>query len=181
MEKIFSMRESIAETKGLLDLIKYTELNDIVMVEIGCFTGESTSIFADHEHIKKIYCIDPWVSGYDKADRASKCDMNEVENIFDERISKHSDKIVKIKKKSSDAIDYFIENDIKVDLVYIDGNHQKEAVTEDINNYKQIIKEGGYISGHDWQHPPVRSAVEKTIGGIDEKFKDNSWIKKLSK
>ena len=179
MEKLFNMRQSIAESKGLFDLIKHTELDNIVMVEIGCFQGESTSILAQHDQVKKIYCIDPWVSGYDRADRASRCDMNEVEVAFDERMKPFEEKIIKLKMKSSDAITYFLDNNIKVDLVYIDGNHGESAVIDDINNYKQIIKEGMFISGHDWQHPPVRRAVEKTLGNIDGKFKDNSWVVKL--
>ena len=179
MEKLFNMRQSVAESKGLFDLIKHTELDNIVMVEIGCFQGESTSIFAQHDQVKKIYCVDPWVSGYDRADKASRCNMTEVETAFDERMKPFEEKIVKLKMKSSDAVTYFLDNNIKVDLVYIDGNHGESAVIDDINNYKQIIKEGMFISGHDWQHTPVRQAVEKTLGNIDKKFKDNSWVVKL--
>lgn len=179
MEKLFNMRQSIAETKGLFDLMEHIKLEDIVMIEIGCFQGESTSIFAQHDQVKKIYCIDPWVSGYDRADRTSRCDMNEVEAAFDERMKPFEEKIIKLKMKSSDAITYFLDNNIKVDLVYIDGNHRESSVIEDINNYKQIIKEGMFISGHDWQHTPVKQAVEKTLGNIDKKFKDNSWVVKL--
>jgi len=180
MEKIFNMRQTPSEINGLIELINYTKLNNIVMVEIGSFTGESSVIFAKQNAVKTLYCIDPWVGGYDSDDKGAMCDFTEVERLFDERTNKYTDKIIKIKNTSTNAINYFIENDIKVDLVYIDGNHQEHMVTEDINNYKQIIKEGMFISGHDWQHLPVRRAVEKTIGGIDEKFKDNSWIKKIT-
>lgn len=179
MERLFNMRERIEETKGLFDLMEHIKLEDIVMIEIGCFQGESTSIFAQHDQVKKIYCIDPWVSGYDRIDRAAKCDMKEVEAAFDERMKPFEEKITKLKMKSSDAITYFLDNNIKVDLVYIDGNHGKSAVIADINNYKQIIKEGMFISGHDWQHEPVRLAVEQTLGKIDETFRDNSWIKRI--
>ena len=180
MGKLIPMRNTSDLKQGLKNLIDYPKINTLTVIEIGCYTGESSVIFAEEENVKHLYCVDPWLGGYDNQDGASKSDMKLVESTFDDRIEKYKNKITKIKKKSAEALDYFLDNDIKVDLVYIDGNHQEEAVTEDINNYKQIIKEGGYISGHDWQSDDVKLSIQKIFNKNPDKiFSDRSWIIKL--
>lgn len=54
--------------------------------------------------------------------------MKEVERLFDFNMQSYEDKIIKIKQKSTDAIKYFKDNNIQVDLVYIDGDHRYDGV-----------------------------------------------------
>lgn len=180
MAKLIQMRNTSDLRQGLKDLINYTNFDNLTVIEIGCYTGESSSIFAENERVNKLYCIDPWVGNYDNQDGASKSDMFAVEKQFNKIAEKYKDKIVKIKDTSSNAINYFIENDIKVDLVYIDGNHQESAVTEDITKYKPVIKQGMFISGHDWQTNGVKNSIKKIFDKNPDKiFSDRSWIIKL--
>jgi hypothetical protein len=77
---------------------------------------------------------------------------------------------------------FFKKNDELYDLIYIDGSHTYEDVKKDILNSKQKLKQGGYLSGHDFnsKNPDVKKAVfeffdEESI----ELFTDSSWLIKL--
>ena len=52
----------------------------ITIVEIGSFMGESAVIFAEEFPNAKIYCIDPWKSGYDDKDDANSSKKNQIED-----------------------------------------------------------------------------------------------------
>lgn len=58
-----------------------------------------------------------------------------------------------------------------VDLVFVDADHTYEGVLEDLTAWYPTVRSGGYIGGHDWDHPEehlphdqkqwnVRGAVE---------------------
>lgn len=54
--------------------------------------------------------------------------------------------------------------DKSLDLVYIDGNHEYEEVTQDITDWIPKIREGGIICGHDYSkyyYPGLIEAVNK--------------------
>ena len=71
----------------------------------------------------------------------------------------------------------------KVDLVYIDGNHSYEKVCEDIEMTLPLIKDTGYISGHDYvdiEWSGVIKAVKDKLKVEPEVFPDTSWLIKMS-
>lgn len=177
--KLHPMREGTYK-EGLEELIKYvntfSNTNDMVMIEIGSYAGESTELFA--KNFKKVISIDPYINDYDKNDPACKyMDFDNVYKKFSDVISKY-DNISHIRKISDDAINDL--KGIKVDLIYIDGLHTYEQVKKDITNYKSLINKNGFISGHDyhlvWQG--VIDAIHETIGEPEMVFQDTSWIKK---
>lgn len=45
---------------GLSDMIRWTGLDNITMLEVGSFAGESAEIFSCTRKVKTIWCIDPW-------------------------------------------------------------------------------------------------------------------------
>jgi len=161
-------------------MIKYvSDMKDIVMVEIGCYSGDSTSIFASDNNIKMIHAIDPWQNGYDDSDGASKSrPMELVEKMFDQKMAPHKDKLKKYKMPGDEAVDKF--EDESLDLVYIDGNHQYEAVKNDIIKWLPKVKKTGYITGHDIKRDSVRKAVHEVLGIPHKKFIDTSWLFKVS-
>lgn len=163
---------------GIQEIIDILHEN-ITMVEVGCYYGESTLMWASSNKITKIYAIDPWKDFYDPNDGASqKGNMAEVEKIFDENTS-NNNKIIKIKKPSILASLDFEDNSL--DFVYLDGSHKHDDVVDDIKNWLPKIKKDGYIGGHDISWMEVRVAVMRTIGDPDKTFGDTSWIKKVSK
>jgi hypothetical protein len=168
------MRENVSELVRMSQ--KYSGICESIL-EVGSFRGESAVIFANH--FKNVTCVDPWLMGYDDSDAASRCDMSEIENIFDETISKFNN-ITKIKMKSVDAVKMF--EDKSLDMVYIDGCHKYESVREDLLLWIPKIKDGGFISGHDYWYGytcEVVDAIHNVIGRPEDIYKDSSWVKQV--
>ena len=175
---IINMRDSkyphlISGLKKMIDKLP----PNMVIAEIGSYAGHSTKLFLDNGSIDHMYCIDPWLAGYDDTDGASYSDMTEVESEFDKRIMSEYDNVTKVKKLSVDAVSDF--PDEFFDVVYIDGNHLYDAVIADINAYRPKVKKGGIISGHDyWTQGMVdpKKAVDEIFGEPDFVFEDGSWM-----
>ena len=178
-DKLYTMRDS-HYTQGLVDLInyisKFSNTNDMTMIEIGSYAGESTELFS--KHFKKVISIDPFIDNYDPNDITCQfMDLNRVYDVFSQRISV-LDNVVHIRETSDDAIKLLNDN---VDFVYIDGLHTYDQIKKDITNYLPLIKKG-FIAGHDY-HPVwkgIIDGVNELLGSPDETFCDTSWIKKVN-
>lgn len=57
----------------------------------------------------------------------------------------------------------------KVDMLVIDGDHSEKGVLEDYENYKGLVKKGGYIVFHD-----IVDTAEHRVQGC---FVANAWVK----
>jgi predicted O-methyltransferase YrrM len=171
---IIKMRGS-SNTKGLLDLIDYIP-NNLIMAEIGCYTGESTKMFLASGKVTLLYAIDIWedeIGQYKKI--LSNHDFSAVEKTFDESIKGFN--VKKFKMCFSEAM----ESLPALDFIYIDANHDYEFVKDDITNALKKIKNGGLIAGHDYNNatPGVIKAVNEFFGKPDIIFSDSSWLVKI--
>lgn len=163
---------------GLIKCAEYIKSKTTVdrMVEIGCYQGESTTIFAHILKPKELYAIDPFKNGYDDTDASSFSNFEDIFYNFNLRINEFPC-IKHISAFSYEAVDKF--EDGSLDFVYIDGNHTYEGVLRDIKSYLPKIKKSGFISGHDLGKETVTNAIQDTLGEVDIYFEDSSWIKKV--
>ena len=155
-------------TKGLQDLIAC--LPGGTMVEIGCYEGESTKLFADCGKFSRIYAVDPWKGGYDDT-KSARSNMKRVEREFDIRMGGYSF-VSKMKMRSNEAAP-LIDG---VDFVYIDGEHSYKAVKEDILLWKHKCS---VIGLHDYggkRHPGVKKAIHEILGKPQKTFIDTSCL-----
>jgi hypothetical protein len=121
--------------------------------------------------IKKLYLIDPYnlYNEYKEGKNHYGVDQDPLdlaEKEAQKRLEKYSDKIIWIKKMSGDALKDILDD---LDFVYIDGNHQYEFITKDIENYYPKIRSGGILGGHDmyngfcFEHNGVIQAVTEFV------------------
>lgn len=70
--------------------------------------------------------------------------------------------------------------EVKPDLIYIDAGHEYMSVVQDLHVYSDILRDGGYLLGDDYHHPPIQQAVA-TVFGDKIQSKENGekflWIK----
>lgn len=192
------LRKSIEDIKPLFEVRNQVGLNsNSVMAEVGCYRGESTLVWALSN--AKVYAIDPWRKGFfpnltrfqfinwSMIKHALKNETFEnlininrnVEHDFDQRLWLHKN-VQKVKKKSIEAS--FDFNKDTFDFVYIDALHDYRSVCYDIKSWLNLIKQGGWIGGHDYDSPlfpGVKKAVLKTIGKPDYVYADTSWLKQV--
>lgn len=166
---------------GLLDFVA-TLPPGFVMAEIGCYAGESTTIFltrAGH-----ITAIDPW-EDYDEDNRPYGelehiCDSHLVEAAFDKVVDEAHGRITKIKGRSTEIAQTFADGTF--DVVYIDANHEYPHVLTDVTAWKPKVKPGGILAGHDYDgsHLGVTRAIEEVLLGPPHAiFPDSTWAHRI--
>ena len=170
------MRESESDRAGLINLCKSVNSRHYIksMVEIGSYKGESASIFHEMFDASLIFCIDPWVAGYDDNDIASSSDMRQIETEFNATTAVLH-RVIKLKGTSCDFKDRYDLQSIA--LAYIDGCHKYAQVCEDLLFWHKRVTLA--IAGHDYvaHWSEVIKAVDEIVGKPDEIFEDGSWLK----
>lgn len=98
-----------------------------------------------------LYCIDPWLPGYDDEDSAShgdrEADFEKTKTILD----RFRSRVGIIRETSVDASKRFGDNCL--DFVYVDGCHLTEHVYQDLSVWWPKIRLGGILAGHDFVSP----------------------------
>jgi predicted O-methyltransferase YrrM len=176
---MIAMRQTASSVLGLEQLIKLCKGRE-VMVEVGCFAGESTARFA--KHFGTVYAVDPFLPGYDKEDGASEWhELAQARKAFKVLVESHFN-IAHLEAESKVAVQVFEPSSL--DLVYLDGCHTAAAVALDIHLWLPKVKRGGVLAGHDYTAahlPGVKETVDAFfgVGGV-RILADGSWVKEVA-
>lgn len=158
-----------------------------VGAEIGVHRGECSGHLLQLHPGLKLYMIDMWSpdtykgKGDDAATEPyrkiyeKECDLNRKKAI--EAVEPYKDRAIIIQSSSIIASAFFDDNSL--DFVFIDGAHDEESVSDDIECWSKKIKNNGWIIGHDYSNfEGVKKAVDKIFNNIiiDE---DYTWSVQL--
>ena len=77
--------------------------------------------------------------------------------------------------------DYFVKQDIKIDLLHIDADHTFEGVKKDFDLYSKIMNKGGIITIHDTDKNYVDNFVEIDGHEGDDLTGPSEFIKTIDK
>jgi hypothetical protein len=173
--------------------------DDSEFIEIGSWQGASAAYLAlkVKESGKKIniHCLDLWTGDpHNENEQRIVRLLPPMKQIFIDNMNQLGITTLDCNTKPSFNIkpDIFMweddsvatlrkTHDKDIDFIFIDGGHSEEQLTADINESKRVIKDGGWIGGHDY--PTVKNTVHKLFDNV-ETFKtsrqnDNtysSWL-----
>ena len=95
-------------------------------------------------------------------------------------LENHTDIIRPLPISSSEAVGILNYNDIKADIVYIDGAQEYSAVLNDITKYWKVLHNNGYIFGNNYciNCNSIQLAVHDFCQGVmtDKTIDDVLWI-----
>jgi len=116
--------------------------NHFHYLEIGSFEGNSAIFVAQNFPNSEIHCVDNWAGTEEYGDlQFSKIERNFDKNIlFFKNINKY--------KMTSD--NFFLTNQKKFDVIYIDGYHKASQVFKDFKNSWKVLKKGGVLIFDDY-------------------------------
>mgnify|MGYP001300021784 CR=1 FL=1 len=141
-------------------------------VEIGVHQGEYLFAMVNYCKSVKWFGVDPYTVYKTFSDRFTMPPQEEWSTLYTnicQSISTCPDKhrIKLLRKKSSEALND-TPNDL--DFVYIDGDHNYEAVGEDIKLWEPKIRTGGILAGHDYNKSKdrYRKIFSGVIQAVDE-------------
>lgn len=163
MATVFVPSSVVKNRLELADLCKSKGLT-WAAVEVGVWRGDFADPFYKRWGGRRMYLVDPWEKLPDSeyADvRNRDFDPNDYHHVL-RRLHREisSERVVLLRMKSKDALDEF--EDGTLDFVYVDANHSKEYVSEDLRGWWGKLKPGGILAGHDLfsiGHPGVTEAV----------------------
>lgn len=128
-----------------------------VIVEIGSWHGRSSRAIGDNLMKDGIlYCIDTWNgSDVEQSTNHASAKWKDGDHAFYEFLQNNIDlvsagKIIPLRMSSKNASEFFKEKDIRFDMIFIDAGHTYPEVCQDIDNWKELIKEDGIFCGHDF-------------------------------
>jgi len=155
----------------------------LVGVEVGVKRGKNSISMLKNLDINRLYMVDcfKYYDGYNPKGYNHDSNLLFVQKHFKKYIK--TGKVVLLPYMSDEAIKFI---DGKVDFVYIDANHKYSFVKSDINNYFSIVKDGGFIGGHDFCAKNYNDVVRAVIEFANEKglkvfgVSNDWWIHKLN-
>jgi hypothetical protein len=136
-----------------------------VGLEVGVAGGMHIKSIMENTKIKKMFGVDPYSS--ESWDMFDFLDLQKEYGGFDglykevsQLLSSYGNRASLIRKTSKQAsLDF--ENE-SLDFVFIDAAHDYKNCLNDITLWHPKVKVGGYVMGHDWEHPS-HPGVQKAV------------------
>jgi SAM-dependent methyltransferase len=185
MDAIFGIRHKM-NIRGWMsehELAWLSEQTAYTVIEIGCAYGRSTFALADRA--KRLYAVDTW-QGSPAELKTNHKDYAELDGDFamvafcaNLGVYIRRGTVVPLRMHSRNAAQVLTDWGVFADLIFIDGDHDYEAVKEDIRLYQPLLREGGILCGHDYgdsNWPGVRKAVDELIPNVKIAPMTRIWI-----
>jgi cephalosporin hydroxylase len=135
---------------------------DVTYLEIGAYAGGSASLASSHKNVKHVFSIDIGKP------IPKEIPIRNVNNFKHKNCSYH---YFEGSSHDSNIINDVHKNVKAVDILFIDGDHSYDAVLKDFNNFKDLVKSGGYIIFDDYldakHSPKVRGAVDFIVQNLN--------------
>jgi len=163
----------------VLDVNKY-QLAPMNYVEIGCFYGANllsvVNSYASHPQ-SKLYAVDPWMDYSDYPEY--KHQQNTIYDAFQHNLQccEQRSKICVMRGFSHAEIPKLLDDNF--DIIYIDGNHEPEYVTEDAVLSFRKLKVGGYLIFDDygWGGPDLtQRGIDAFLSSYHKRIKHVSTV-----
>lgn len=141
--------------------------------EIGVQAGKFSKVLCDANPTMEFYGIDPWLQYPELPIWGDQPSQDIGYEISKSRVPPNC---TLIRKKSMDAVHDFPDN--YFDFVYIDGNHEFVAATEDLHYWLQKVKMGGIIAGHDYRPYYPRSFIHvfQVVNAFTDAYEIKPWF-----
>jgi len=161
---------------SIFEFLEYIKPKNIqTIVEVNCYQGETTELFANYLKPKTLYVID----AFDKLPSyiLGANDINKIRQNFEFR-TKPFDCVRLLPHNPIVVLDDLFEDD-SIDMLYINEHDNRTYLQTIIEKALPKIKPGGYICGIGWGSGDVVQTCLATIGEPNIYFKDSSWIKQV--
>ena len=121
-------------------------------VEIGVWRGRFAEQILRQFPTADYVGVDPWTR------------MSRHLALTAERLKPWGSKVTLCRETSADAALRLAGGEL-FDVVYIDGNHRRGSVLQDLRLWSPLVRSGGIVSGHDYGdlYPGVERAVRQFV------------------
>lgn len=141
-------------------------INAGTFVEVGAKEGRTTGALLKALPNLEVHAIDPWAPVPNADEDYSGWDFAKIEAEFWANVGEHKDRCEHWRMTSLQAATAFDPRMCeRPDVVFIDAAHDYQNAMADIKAWWPLVREGGYLCGHDYQHkfPGVMRAVAESF------------------
>jgi len=134
----------------------------VLGAEIGVKEGRFIEYMLANNPELSMYAVDPWEGQRGATEDYLEWDWVDIYKAYRTRIRPHFNRVTEHRKYSKDAARYIPDG--LLDFVFIDAQHDYDSVLKDIDIWLPKVKNGGMISGHDYnpdKFPGVCKAVHE--------------------
>jgi hypothetical protein len=151
--------------------------NPIIGAEIGVWSGENAAYLLQELPNLTLYLIDKWWpveqdSDYFKSgDDVAKYNLDMHNYWMSKALSEirpYYNRVILLYGDSTNVYRHIYP--LSLDFVFIDGDHSYKGVYQDCDNFYNKVKDGGILSGHDWNP----GGTFKTDEAVLDFLKDNN-------
>jgi predicted O-methyltransferase YrrM len=147
----------------LYDLCENIDKDNITYMEIGTFAGGSASLMSKNQKVKKIISVD--------IGHPIKKEIP-IKNVNNFKHDNCEYDYIEGDSKSEETIKKVYDLIKNADILFIDGDHEYNAVIKDFENYKDLVSPGGFIVFDDYlddvHSPGVYPAVNDIVNNLDK-------------
>ena len=163
--------------------------------EVGVWDGRLSRYLLETNNSLSLFMVDRWravdashpyAKSESKMARTSETEFAEIYRRAMKVASRYSGRAIVKQGESVDMADH-VEPE-SLDFVFVDACHTFEGVLSDLKAWAEKVKPGGWLCGHDWEHPDhvdswgVREAVEEftaDLCGEIELGNNRTWFFRL--
>jgi hypothetical protein len=151
-----------------------------VVVELGCWLGQSTLELLKKAVSADVICIDHWQGSAEH--RAHRLFPKLLPTLYDRFLAnvwEHRERVIPVKETTTVGIRLLADHDIKPDFIYVDASHEYEDVRGDIELSLSMFP-NAVLCGDDYNWPGVRNAIADI--GLEPKIENNGrcwWLPPL--
>ena len=148
----------VATTAGRPELLAlFAAMHFTRGAEIGVWEGKFSERMCQMIPGLHVTAVDPWrpYAAY----REKKTDQERLDAAYRDtcqRLAPYRARMLRLTSLDAAAA----VTDLSLDFVYIDGNHEKGHVLEDLSAWTPKIKPGGMLAGHDYRTHPAKPFIE---------------------
>lgn len=145
------------------------------IVEVGSWKGRSTAALAQHTD-GDVWAIDHWLGQLLTGDTSLDVEVRDrgADAIYNEFLlnMRNYGNVAPQRMSSADAAELASPG---FDMVFLDGEHAYEGVSNDIALWTPLLATGGLLCGHDWWHEGIKRAVKEAVPGYQVAPGTNIW------
>lgn len=125
------------------------------IVEIGSYQGLSAACMAAAHPRATLHCVDTF-----KAENITGNEGDDTLEAFRQHTRPYQERITVHCGFSYEMVEATPRD---VALLFVDGDHSWQGVTNDLRLYGPRLRAGGVLVLHDSAHPPIRRAIERYV------------------
>lgn len=147
-----------------------------ICAEIGVAEAKFSMYIHANTTPKMFYLIDAWKNfdlGYNDSNMVTQAEHNRRYSNAIRNLGYH-DNIDIVRALSVEGASKFSDNTF--DWVYIDADHSYNGCKDDLNAYKDKVKEDGYICGHDYLRKGFELPGYGTNQAVDDFVSENNYF-----